>query len=246
MSLARCLLLSAACAAAGCSRTEAPPPAPAPAAAIAPAPETAPAPAPAPRADAAALSSQAWRVTASSPTGAGSLYVFLPGGTLLVATPGSPVAQGEWRIADGRLTMVEESRPYAVDVLEQQERSLRLRSHNPGTPVDLVLAAVDAAAPPVPERFRGDWAARREDCRRPGEPTRLQLAADTVRFHESSGAVLAAVPDPADASRLDVVARLTGEGSTRLAWRRFRLGPDGTSLSDVTEGKTGGLVRVRC
>jgi hypothetical protein len=141
--------------------------------------------------------------------------------------------------------MVEDSRPYAVDVLELQGQSLRLRSHNPGTPVEMTLAAVEAAAQPLPQRFQGRWAATRKDCARPGQESRLELTGDTVRFHESSGSVLAALVDPREPARVDLVMRLRGEGSTRLAWRRLQLAADGASLADLTEA-AGGLARVRC
>ena len=42
--------------------------------------------------------------------------------------------------------MTEEGIDYTVDILEQEEARLRLRSHNPGEPVEITL--VPAAAPP--------------------------------------------------------------------------------------------------
>lgn len=224
-------LLLATLLAASCSRTEAPQPAkPPPAAAV----------------DLRALGAHPWRVTASETVAPGSLYVFLPEGILLVGTPGSPMARGSWRGEGGRLVMVEESRPYPVDVLELQARQLRLRSQNPGAPVEMTLAPVDSAAQPVPEAFRGQWAADQKACGQAGAESRLELAADRVRFHESSGEVLAATHGARDPKQLDLVLRSSGEGSTRLAWRRLRLAPDGTTLTDVTESAKGGLVRVRC
>ena len=253
--------------AAACTRTEAPPPAPRPSQAPASAPaENAAAPAVgeptasaatavggAPAAPAApppvaiaTLTSQVWQVTASRGVAAGSLYVFLADGTLLVGTPGSTLAQGRWRSEGGRLVMVEESQSHPAEVLALQPDRLKLRSHNPGSPVEMTLQPVAAAAPPVPPRFHGTWAADARACKQPGAESRLALAGDTVRFHESSGTVLAAVPDASDAHRLDLIARLSGEGSTRLAWRRYRLARDGASLTDVTDASQPGLARVRC
>lgn len=246
-----CAALAAIVFLSACSREEAPPPsapasAPAAAAATAVPVATLPASAPATPVDPDLLSAQVWRVVASPTVAAGSLYVFLPDHTLLVATPGSDVAQGRWRLDGGRLVMVEEARPYPVDVLALDARQLRLRMHNPGTPVKMTLEPVATVAEPVPERFRAEWNGRREDCRTGRNVARLRIGGDTLRFHESRGQVLAAVLDPADADRLTVVARLTGEGSTRLAWRRFRMAPNGSTLTDITDEAQPGLVRVRC
>lgn len=192
------------------------------------------------------LTSQVWQVTASRAVAAGSLYVFLADGTLLVGTPGSTLARGRWRSEGGGLVMVEESQSHPAEVLELRRDRLRLRSHNPGSPVEMTLQPVAAAAPPVPGRFHGTWAADARACAPKGAESRLELGKDSVRFHESGGTVLAAVPDARDAHQVDLVARLQGEGSTRLAWRRFRLARDGDSLVDVTDGAQPGLARVRC
>ncbi|NNU44826.1 hypothetical protein [Ramlibacter montanisoli] len=243
------IAIAAALLAAGCSRTEAPAPQPPVAAAPAPAAAAAPAPAPAPQRPALsldALSAQAWRVTESKAVAAGSLYVFLPGGTLLVATPGSTIARGRWRAEGAGIVMEEDSLSYRVDLLELHERRLRLRSHNPGAPVDMTLEAIEAAAQPVPATFQGAWGADRKACGQPGAESRLVLDAGSVRLHESSGKVLAAVADPRNARQLDLVLRLRGEGGTRLAWRRLRLAQEGATLTDLTDNAQGGLARVRC
>lgn len=207
------------------------------------APVPASAPARAPVAD-VRLDDTLWSVTASSAVADGTLYAFLADGTLVIGSPGGLPAAGTWkRGPGGGLTMVEASRPYAVDIVEATPHRLRLRSHNPGTPVEITLAPAGAAQP-VPQRFRGEWNARLEDCGEPGTETRLRIGADRIRFHESAGTLRAVLPG-GDAE-LAMVASLTGEGQTRLAYRKYRLAADGASLVDVSEGTAGGLVRRRC
>ena len=74
------------------------------------------------------------------------------GGTLLIAGPHGPPLRGQWRYDKGALTIVEEGRPYPIDILQSTATTLRLRSHNPGEPlhIDLVLAA----EPPLPAAAR--------------------------------------------------------------------------------------------
>lgn len=81
-----------------------------------------------------------WRVSASSTVAPGTLYVFLSEGTLVIASRGNKPSFGTWTNEDGRLTMVEEGIPYKVDVLSLTEREFRIRSHNPGEPVEITLA----------------------------------------------------------------------------------------------------------
>lgn len=237
---------------AACGRpadTEGAPVAAAPAAPAAVPPSAAPPPAqavPVPMAsiDADAIAAQVWRVRASSAVAVGSLYVFLPDGTLLLASPGSPPATGTWqRRPEGGITMVEASLPYKVDVLEATAQRLRLRSHNPGTPVDIALEPAPAPLP-VPPAFVGEWNARAADCGRAGTETRLRLEPGRVRLHESAGDLLAVLPD--GQRDLALVSRMSGEGQSRLALRRYRLAADGATLTDVTDGAAGGLARRRC
>ncbi len=81
-----------------------------------------------------------WRVTASSSVSPGTLYVFLSEGTLIVTSPDSRPSIGTWKFEDDALTMVEESIPYKVEILALGGNEFRIRSHNPGTPVEITLA----------------------------------------------------------------------------------------------------------
>lgn len=80
-----------------------------------------------------------WSVSESSGVAPGTLYVFLAEGTLVIASANSKPALGAWRYEGGALTMVEEGIAYKVDVLELNKNEFRIRSHNPGEPVDITL-----------------------------------------------------------------------------------------------------------
>ena len=91
----------------------------------------------------------------------------------------------------------------------------------------------------VPAAFQGVWAATMEDCDAPAE-TRLEIAADRLRFYESSGPVASV-----EASRPDeilIIVALTGEGATSQRSFRYRLLGEGDRLFDVRNG----LERARC
>ena len=82
-----------------------------------------------------------WRVADSTAVAPGQLYVFLSEGTLVMASPSATPSLGTWR-RDGdsdSFTMVEEGRPYRVDILALTDQEFRIRSHNPGQPVDIRL-----------------------------------------------------------------------------------------------------------
>jgi hypothetical protein len=80
-----------------------------------------------------------WEVASSSGVATGTLYVFLSEGTLVIASPNSKPSLGSWTFKDGQLTMVEESIPYRVDILSLDDHELAIRSHNPGSPVEIRL-----------------------------------------------------------------------------------------------------------
>lgn len=97
----------------------------------------------------------------------------------------------------------------------------------------------DDVAGTIPARFHGEWNTDAAACGSGSNDSRLVIAADTIRFYESSGPVQSASVDD---NELTVVVRLTGEGETRDATYRFRLSADGRTLTDADSG----LARQRC
>jgi hypothetical protein len=112
-----------------------------------PTPPSTPAPAsPAPSAASArGFVDRVWRVETSNAVAPGTTYVFVGGGVLLITGPGSTPAHGTWRLEAGRLTMIEESIPYAAEILELTGDRMRLRISNPGEPVEMTLRDAGAA-----------------------------------------------------------------------------------------------------
>ena len=125
---ARILLALLLVVAAGCAKAkEEQPPAQAPAAAV-----STPAAAP-------AFAGKTWKVTQSSAVAAGTTYEFREGGTLVVSSPGSPPLTGSWAWSEGKLTMTEEGISYPTDILALDDHTFRIRSKNPGEPVEITL-----------------------------------------------------------------------------------------------------------
>jgi hypothetical protein len=113
-----------------------------------PVPAETPAPASPPseqaRPTAVSFVDKVWRVRESSAVEPGTLYVFLSEGTLVIASPHGKPALGTWKSENGALTMVEESIPYKIDILKLTRDELRIRSHNPGEPVEITMVPADA------------------------------------------------------------------------------------------------------
>lgn len=80
-----------------------------------------------------------WRVTKSASVARGTLYEFRSDGTLIVTSPGSTPLTGSWKRSGSGLVMVEESIAYPTDILRLTDTSFVIRSHNPGTPVDIEM-----------------------------------------------------------------------------------------------------------
>ncbi len=80
-----------------------------------------------------------WRVADSTAVAPGQLYVFLSEGTLVMTAPSGTPSLGRWRRDGDGFTMIEEGRPYRVDILALSDAEFRIRSHNPGQPVDIRL-----------------------------------------------------------------------------------------------------------
>lgn len=89
-----------------------------------------------------------WRVTEPSDIAPGALYVFLSDGTLVMSSPNGKPAFGTWKDEGGALTMIEEGLPYKTDILKLSKDEFRIRSHNPGKPVEITLVAAEGATPP--------------------------------------------------------------------------------------------------
>ncbi len=97
----------------------------------------------------ASFVNKVWRVRESSSVAPGQLYVFLSEGTLVITSPNGKPAFGTWKDEGGALTMVEEGIPYKTDILKLSKDEFRIKSHNPGEPVEITL--VPAEATPLPK-----------------------------------------------------------------------------------------------
>lgn len=95
-------------------------------------------------AESVSLVDRVWRVAESTGMTPGQLVVFLSDSTLVFASPQAEPAFGTWGYVAGSLTMTEEGIPYTVEVLELTARELRIRSHNPGAPVETRFVRADA------------------------------------------------------------------------------------------------------
>jgi hypothetical protein len=93
-----------------------------------------------------AFVNRVWRAKESTAVAPGTLYVFLTDGTLLVTSPHSTPLVGSWKLENGQFTMVEDGLSYPTDILESGPNLLRLRSHNPGEPVDMTLVPAEAGS----------------------------------------------------------------------------------------------------
>lgn len=88
-----------------------------------------------------------WSVRTSTSVAPGTLYVFLADGTLLITSSTGTPGLGKWTHIGGVFTMIEEGIPYRVDILSLNRDELRIRSNNPGEPVEMTL--VPAETPPL-------------------------------------------------------------------------------------------------
>lgn len=100
--------------------------------------------------ESSAFVDRVWQVTQSGAVQRGTTYAFLSNGALVIDSPGGTPMRGTWSFEGGVLTMVEEGIPYRVDILELSASTFRIRSHNPGQPVDIVLSAAPDLPLPKP------------------------------------------------------------------------------------------------
>jgi len=123
------VMLAAALAFTGCEKAEPPQSA---------GPE--PAAPPTPVRDGASFVNRVWVVAESKQVQPGDLRVFLSDGTLVMASPHSTPAFGQWASAGGRLTITEEGRDYPADILALDDDAFRIRINGPGEPVEILFA----------------------------------------------------------------------------------------------------------
>src|SRR5687767_12459953 len=147
---------------AGCERSEAPQPAATP-------PDASPADVPVapPATRAVSFVNRVWVVAESKQVERGALRVFLSDGTLVMTSPNSTPAFGQWRSEGGRLTITEENRNYPVDILGLSERAFRIRINGPGVPIEILFAP---APQPDPDSVGGDKAAIAQTPAEPATP----------------------------------------------------------------------------
>lgn len=88
-----------------------------------------------------------WTVGRSSAVAAGTLYVFLSEGTLIIASSTGKPMVGSWKYEGEVLTIVEEGIAYRVDILSLSDKEFRISSHNPGQPVDITLVPAEVMHP---------------------------------------------------------------------------------------------------
>lgn len=96
---------------------------------------------------AASFIGRTWVVIASTAVASGTLYRFEPDGRLVITSPGSLTATGEWRLKGTEMEWVEESQTYRVELLSQTADALQVRVHSPGEPLDISMKPLESAAP---------------------------------------------------------------------------------------------------
>src|SRR3546814_21122892 len=67
------------------------------------------------------------------------LYAFPSDGTLVITAHGSTPTVGTWKYENGALTMIEQGQSYPTDIVVLSADQFTIRSHNPGTPVEITL-----------------------------------------------------------------------------------------------------------
>ena len=80
-----------------------------------------------------------WRVVSSSAVAVGTRYRFGSDGSLHIDAEGSTPGLGRWTFEGGKLVMIEEGIAYPTDILRLDAGHFTIRSHNPGTPVDIAM-----------------------------------------------------------------------------------------------------------
>ncbi|MBX2865106.1 MAG: hypothetical protein KTR27_16260 [Leptolyngbyaceae cyanobacterium MAG.088] len=96
----------------------------------------------------------------------------------------------------------------------------------------------------IPSQFHGEWNSNLEHCGTAWGDSRLQIDANYIEFHESSGPVVEIVAQ--GDHDLTVTIELSGEGDTWLDERHFKLSSDLQALESIFDPSESGFVRYRC
>ena len=170
---------------------------------------------PAPAREGASFVNRVWVVVESKQVQPGELRVFLSDGTLVMASPHSTPAFGQWRSEGGQLTITEEGRNYPTEILELGEHAFRIRINGPGEPVEILFAPAPQVDPEAATSAK------------PAEAGESAAAATTA------AAVAPAAP-PEPVSLLGTAWHLASLGNGKL-----QAGTQ-ASLEFPTEGRAGG------
>jgi hypothetical protein len=106
-----------------------------------------------------------------------------------------------------------------------------------------VVAAAQASTS-VPKQFQGEWNSNLEHCGTGLNDSRLIIREKEVRYFESGGPVLAAVPR--GRFELALVLELSGEGSSWMTTMQYNLSSDGNRLMDMRRSDEPAMIRYRC
>jgi heat shock protein HslJ/uncharacterized membrane protein/predicted small lipoprotein YifL len=108
-----------------------------------------------------------WEVKESKQVEPGELRIFLADGTLVMASPHGKPAFGGWRGSNGKLTIVEEGRPYESEILALTDTEFRIRMQSPGEPVEILFVPAEH---PVPAQLAAREAQLGDARNRAAEP----------------------------------------------------------------------------
>jgi hypothetical protein len=95
----------------------------------------------------ASFINKVWKVKQSNGVAAGTLYVFLSEGTLVITSGQSKPALGSWALKESALTITEEAIPYKVEIVRLTRDEFAVRIHNPGTATEIEFAEAREPSP---------------------------------------------------------------------------------------------------
>jgi hypothetical protein len=89
--------------------------------------------------DSARIVNRAWQVASSTAGEPGQLYTFLSDGTLLIASAHGTPYVGSWSYAPGKLTFVEESPAFTLDIERATADTFRVKGTTRGGTLEIVF-----------------------------------------------------------------------------------------------------------